>query len=99
MPVGQLDGGHGTFAVFAEKPHRIIGRTAFVIVAVTAVLGFLWHGSPSGFLYALLLAIMLKVRHPQPEQMEPLGTTRVIIAILTLVVFLLSFHPFPVTIS
>jgi hypothetical protein len=31
--------------------------------------------------------------------MEPLGTTRVIIAILTLVVFLLSFHPFPVTIS
>ena len=99
MPVGQLDGGHGTFAVFAEKPHRIIGRTAFVIVAVTAVLGFLWHGSPSGFLYALLLGIMLKVRHPQPEQMEPLGTTRVIIAIFTLLVFLLSFHPFPITIS
>lgn len=99
MPVGQLDGGHGTFAIFGERAHRILGRVAFVTMAVLAVLGFLWHGSPSGFLYTVLLAIMLKVRHPRPEDMEPLGTGRTWIAIVTLIVFGLCFWPFPITIG
>jgi len=99
MPVGQLDGGHGTYALFGQRAHRMIGWIAFVTVAVLAVLGFWWHGSPSGFLYAVLLGIMLKVRHPQPVQMEALGTKRVLIAILTLVVFALCFWPFPITLT
>jgi membrane-associated protease RseP (regulator of RpoE activity) len=99
MPVGQLDGGHGTFAVFGQRAHRIIGRAAFITVAVLAVLGWFWHGSPSGFLYAVLLGVMLKVRHPQPAVMEPLGTKRVAIAILTLIVFAVCFWPFPITIT
>ncbi|HEV7475469.1 MAG TPA: site-2 protease family protein, partial [Pyrinomonadaceae bacterium] len=28
MPVGQLDGGHGTFAVFGQRAHKLIGRFA-----------------------------------------------------------------------
>ena len=99
MPVGQLDGGHGTFAVFGGRAHKIIGRVAFVVLAVTAVLGFIWHGSPSGFLYTVLLAVMLKVRHPAPEEMEPLGRGRSIVAIVTLIVFVLSFVPFPITLT
>ncbi len=67
MPVGQLDGGHGTFAVFGHRAHKIIGRVAFVTTALLAVLGFIWYSSPSGFVYTVLLAVMLKVRHPQPE--------------------------------
>lgn len=99
MPVGQLDGGHGTFAVFGQHAHKIIGRLAFVTVAVMSVLGFVWHGSPSGFLYTVLLAVMLKVRHPAPEQMESLGRNRTIVAIITLLVFALSFVPFPITLN
>jgi membrane-associated protease RseP (regulator of RpoE activity) len=99
MPVGQLDGGHGTFAVFGQRAHKLIGRFAFVTVAVMSVLGFIWHGSPSGFLYTVLLAVMLWVRHPAPEQMEPLGTARVVVAVITLIVFALSFVPFPITIA
>ena len=99
MPVGQLDGGHGTFSLFGPRAHRIIGRVAFVSMAALAFLGFWWHGSPSGFLYAVLLAIMMKVPHPQPAVMEPLGTKRILIAILTLIVFVLCFLPFPITIS
>lgn len=99
MPVGQLDGGHGTFAVFGQRAHKLIGRLAFVTVAVMSVLGFIWHGSPSGFLYTVLLAVMLKVRHPAPEEMEPLGRGRIVVAIITLVVFVLSFVPFPITIT
>lgn len=99
MPVGQLDGGHGTFAVFGQRLHKLIGRLAFVIVAAMSVLGFIWHGSPSGFLYTILLAVMLKVRHPAPEEMEPLGKARIGIALITLLVFTLSFVPFPITIA
>jgi len=99
MPVGQLDGGHGTFSLFGRRAHKVIGRVAFVSMAVLALLGFWWHGSPSGFLYAVLLAVMMKVPHPQPAVMEPLGAKRILIAIATLIVFALCFLPFPITIS
>jgi membrane-associated protease RseP (regulator of RpoE activity) len=99
MPVGQLDGGHGTFALFGAWSHKWIGRVAFVATGAFAILGWFWHGSPSGFLYTVLLAVMLWVRHPLPHVMEPLGTKRVLIAILTLIVFALSFWPFPITIT
>jgi membrane-associated protease RseP (regulator of RpoE activity) len=99
MPVGQLDGGHGTFAAFGPRAHWWIGRIAFVTLAALSVLGYLWHGSPSGFVYVVLLAVMLRVRHPQPEQMEPLGALRIAIGIVTLIVFALCFLPFPITIT
>ena len=99
MPVGQLDGGHGTFAVFGQRLHKIFGRIAFTTMALMAVLGFVWYGSPSGFLYTVLLAVMLKVRHPAPEEWEPLGSARVVIGVITLIVFALSFVPFPITLT
>jgi len=99
MPVGQLDGGHGTFAIFGPRAHRIIARIAFATTAILAILGFWWHHSPSGFLYTVLLAVMLRVPHPAPAIMEPLGTKRTIIAIVTLLVFILCFWPFPITIT
>jgi len=99
MPVGQLDGGHGTFALFGARAHRIMGRVAFAVMATLAVLGFWLHGSPSGFLYAVLLGVMMRIPHPQPYTMEPLGTKRTAIAIVTLIVFILCFWPFPITIT
>jgi membrane-associated protease RseP (regulator of RpoE activity) len=99
MPVGQLDGGHGTFAAFGGVAHHWIGRVAFVTMVALSVLGYVWHGSPSGFLYVVLLAVMLRVRHPAPEQMEPVGMARVVVGVITLLVFALCFLPFPITIS
>jgi membrane-associated protease RseP (regulator of RpoE activity) len=99
MPVGQLDGGHGTFSVFGRTLHQWIGLMAFVLMAATSVLGWFWHGSPSGFVYVVLLAVMLRVRHPEPQHMEPLGPARIIIGIITLAVFVLCFLPFPITIT
>lgn len=99
MPVGQLDGGHGTFAVFGRSVHQLTGRIAFVSMAVLSLLGFVWYGSPSGFLYTVLLGVMLKVRHPEPGTMEPLGTKRLVVAVITLIVFALCFWPFPITIG
>jgi len=99
MPVGQLDGGHGTFAVFGAKAHRVLGLIAFFSVAVLAILGFLLYSSPSGFLYTVLLGVMLRVRHPPPAINDPLGTPRLVVAIITLLVFVLCFCPFPIAIS
>lgn len=99
MPVGQLDGGHGTFSIFGKSLHRWIGLAAFIAMAAISVLGWIWHGSPSGFVYVILLAVMLRVRHPQPQRMEPLGLARLIIGVLTLIVFALCFLPFPITVS
>jgi len=45
----------------------------------------------------VLLAVMLRVRHPPPEHNEPLGAKRLAIGVVTLIVFVLCFLPFPIT--
>jgi membrane-associated protease RseP (regulator of RpoE activity) len=97
MPVGQLDGGHGTFAMFGKRAHYWIGRALFVALVALSVFGWVQHGSPAWFAFILLLLVMLRVRHPEPQQMEPLGLARIIIGILTLIVFVLCFLPVPIT--
>jgi membrane-associated protease RseP (regulator of RpoE activity) len=100
LPVGQLDGGHAVFALFGTRAHAWVGRAGFVSMALVAVLGWRWHNSPGGFLYALLLFVMLRVPHPQAvDEHDSLGRPRLFVALVTLVVFLLSFVPFPLTIS
>ncbi|HYP52774.1 MAG TPA: site-2 protease family protein, partial [Pyrinomonadaceae bacterium] len=99
LPVGQLDGGHATFALFGARRHRLFGRVAFAVMLSLAVLGWFLHNAPSGFLYALLLFVMLRIRHPPVEDQHlPLGRARTVVAVVTLLVFLLSFIPFPITI-
>ncbi|MDX6268937.1 MAG: hypothetical protein QOD28_160 [Acidobacteriota bacterium] len=100
LPVGQLDGGHAVFAVFGKRTHAWVGRAGFVSMALLAVLGWQWHNSPGGFLYAVLLFVMLRVPHPRAEdELTPLGRARTLVALVTLAVFLLCFVLFPVSIS
>ncbi len=99
IPSGQLDGGHAIFAVFGEKIHRWTGRIAFSVMATLSILGLYFYGSPSGFLVAIILAIMMRIRHPQPFDQTPLDTKRKVIAFLTLVIFVLCFVPFPIQIN
>jgi membrane-associated protease RseP (regulator of RpoE activity) len=97
IPVGQLDGGHGVFAIFGKTAHYWIARAMFVGMVALSMLGWLWYGTPMWFLFVVLLAVMLRVGHPQPQQMEPLGLPRMIIGLVTLIVFILCFLPFPIT--
>jgi membrane-associated protease RseP (regulator of RpoE activity) len=99
MPVGQLDGGHATYALFGKRLHAWFGGVAFVLMTTLAVLGWFWYSSPSGFLYAVLLAVIMRIRHPQVlDETEPLGGRRMVVAAVTLAVFVLSFLPFPIKI-
>ncbi|NNE65317.1 MAG: site-2 protease family protein [Pyrinomonadaceae bacterium] len=99
IPSGQLDGGHAVFAVFGERIHRWTGRIAFVLMAFMSVLGLYLYNSPSGFLFAIILAVMLKIRHPKPLDTTPLDKKRIAIAILTLLIFVLCFVPIPLELT
>jgi membrane-associated protease RseP (regulator of RpoE activity) len=98
IPSGQLDGGHAIYAVFGEKIHRWTGRIAFVLMVALAIAGFYFYSSPSGLLFAVLLGIMMRIRHPEPLDDTPLDFKRIIVAILTLLIFVLCFSPFPIQI-
>lgn len=98
IPSGQLDGGHAIFAVFGKKIHRWTGRIAFILMALLSILGAYFFNSPSGFLIAILLGVMMRVKHPEPWDTSPIGAGRTIVAILTLLIFILCFTPFPIKI-
>jgi membrane-associated protease RseP (regulator of RpoE activity) len=100
LPVGQLDGGHAVYALLGGRAHKHVGRIAFLMMLVLAPLGWLWHGAPTSILYVALLFIMLRMPHPAPlDDCDPLGRARTLVGILTLLVFALSFLPFPLTIT
>ncbi len=96
IPSGQLDGGHAIYALFGETVHRWTGRIAFAAMVALSICGWIFYSSPSGILFTILLAVMLKVRHPEPLDTAPLNCPRILIAVLTLLIFVLSFMPFPV---
>ncbi len=99
IPSGQLDGGHALYAVFGARVHRSTGRIAFVVMATLSLLGWFIYNSPSGFLVTILLGIMMRIRHPQPWDDSPLDAKRKVVAALVLLIFILSFAPFPIRLS
>ncbi len=99
IPSGQLDGGHAIYAVFGEKVHYWTGRIGFVVMSVLSILGWIFYSSPSGFLVAILLGVMMRIRHPVPYDQRPLDTKRKLVALLTLVIFVLCFVPFPIQLN
>lgn len=99
IPSGQLDGGHAIYAVLGEKVHYWTGRVAFIVMATLSIVGFYFFNSPSGFLIAVILAVMMRIRHPRPWDQTPLDAKRKVIALLTLIIFVLCFVPFPIQIN
>lgn len=98
IPSGQLDGGHAIYAVFGERIHWWTGRIAFAAMALFSIAGFYFYNSPSGFLFAILLAVMMRIRHPEPLDDTPLDFKRKIVAWMVLLIFILCFVPFPIQI-
>ncbi len=99
FPVGQLDGGHVLYAVTGRRFHKWFSRITVLAVALLAVASFVFYGSPIWFLWTCVLLFLLKVGHPPLMEEEPLGTARIILAVVAALVFLLCFMPFPITIS
>jgi len=90
MPVGQLDGGHISYALFGENKHAILSR---VIVFLLGLIGvFIWHG----WLFWGGLLLLLGLRHPMPiDPFSQLDKKRKILGYLAFFIFFLCFTPMP----
>ncbi len=89
IPVGQLDGGHVLYAMF-PRYHRYVSLGCLGLLVICGLL--FWEG---WLIWALLLAF-LGFRHPPPfYSWVPLDSSRRVLGIITLVVFLLTFSPSP----
>lgn len=99
IPSGQLDGGHAVYAIFGKRVHSLTGKLAFLSMIALSVCGWIFYSSPSGILFTIILGIMLKIKHPEPLDDTPLNFPRIVVAVLTLLIFILCFVPFPVQVK
>jgi membrane-associated protease RseP (regulator of RpoE activity) len=96
FPVGQLDGGHVLYAITGRRVHKWVSAGTSLAVACLAIIAFVWYGSPIWFLWTVVLVFMTKVGHPPVIDEEPLGPTRLVLAVLAVIVFLLCFMWIPI---
>jgi membrane-associated protease RseP (regulator of RpoE activity) len=93
FPIGQLDGGHISYAVLGRR------STGVTIVMIGCLIG-LTFWSLSWAVWAGLMVLMLIAfgpRHPRtPDEDEPLDATRRRLALFAAVMFLLCFTPAPI---
>jgi membrane-associated protease RseP (regulator of RpoE activity) len=94
-PVGQLDGGHISYAVFGRRSSAItIGVTLLLLGMLTVSLGYLvWT------VLIVLMLIFLGPHHPRTmDEAEPLDRVRLGLALFAVVMFVLCFTLVPVEI-
>ena len=93
FPIGQLDGGHISYACFGSRSTQITLGGVVLVVALTSL-------SLSWIVWAGLMVLMLLMfgpRHPPTLDVHvPLDRTRRWIALGTLVIFALCFTPTPI---
>ncbi|MBM4288433.1 MAG: site-2 protease family protein [Deltaproteobacteria bacterium] len=89
IPVGQLDGGHVSYALFGDRSQQIakIFYGALILCGLVA-----WYG----WLFWAILLLFLGFVHPPPlHYWIPLDKKRRVIGYITIAVFLLTFMPAP----
>ncbi len=93
FPIGQLDGGHISYAVLGKR------STAVTIGAICGAIG-LTYFSTSWLVWTFLLIAMtvaMGPRHPRTiDEDIPLDRARIWLAVVALVVFVLCFTPNPI---
>jgi membrane-associated protease RseP (regulator of RpoE activity) len=90
MPIGQLDGGHISYAMFGRK-HGHLAIAAFV-----AMLGlsFFW---PGWVFWGIMILLLIRVKHPPVlDEHIPLDRRRLLIGLVTMLILLLTFMPQPI---
>ncbi len=93
FPIGQLDGGHISYAVLGRRSVYV----TFVAITIVATLGIF---TTSWVLFAVLTIVMLVVfgpRHPRVfDEHVRLDRTRLLLALFAVVMFVLCFTPAPI---
>ncbi len=93
FPIGQLDGGHVSYAVLGP-------RSTSVTVAMIGVVISLAYFSSSWIVWTILLLAMLAMfgpKHPRVfDEDVPLDRPRVLLALIAVAIFVLCFTPAPI---
>jgi membrane-associated protease RseP (regulator of RpoE activity) len=93
FPIGQLDGGHISYAVLGRRSSHV---TVAMVVAAVALTYF----SSSWLVWTVLMVLMLAFfgrHHPRTvDEDVPLDPLRVRLAIFALVIFVVCFTPAPI---
>jgi membrane-associated protease RseP (regulator of RpoE activity) len=93
FPIGQLDGGHISYAVLGR-------RSTWVTLAAVGCAVALTYFSSSWFVWTALIMLMLFFfgpRHPSTlDEQIPLDRGRVAVAVLALAIFVVCFTPAPI---
>jgi len=93
IPVGQLDGGHIAYALFGKRARLFFWPVIVTMIALVVITQtFMW-----GF-WALLLFILGRYYAEPLDDITPLDGRRRVLAITSLVLFLLVFVPIPLRI-
>jgi len=104
MPVGQLDGGHISYAMFGEK-HKYVAYFVFALLLIFGLVSLLPllginnnNGSLNWLIWALLIFFVIKIKHPPtfPGDDAPLDKKRMLIGWFTFFIFIVTFCPVPV---
>jgi len=90
FPIGQLDGGHILYA-FVGRRHKLLSRCFLGALVILALATRTW----SWLVWAVLL-FFFALRHPTIFDDTPLDRNRVLLGILALAVFLLTFTLIPI---
>jgi membrane-associated protease RseP (regulator of RpoE activity) len=91
--VGQLDGGHISYVLFGKQARRFF----WPAIGALVVLAFL-TGTNTWWLWVLLLFFFGRSYAQPLDDVTPLDPRRRTIAILTLLLFFLTFVPIPLQI-
>jgi membrane-associated protease RseP (regulator of RpoE activity) len=91
IPIGQLDGGHVSYAVFGARRHRWIGRAASGALLLLAIFSsFFW------LVWWFVTRSLIGLEHPPVRDQDPkLGGLRTAIAVISLLLLVLTFIPVP----
>ena len=93
LPFGQLDGGHLTYATLGDRSRHFSIATVAGAIAMCFV-SYSWL-----LMTAMMVAMLflLGPRHPRViDEYEPLGTGRIVIAVLALLMLIVCFTPAPI---
>ena len=89
LPVGQLDGGHVARAAFKNKARYI----SWAMVIVLLIFGIFYTG---WFFFVFILLLFIGTQHMPPlNEFTKLDRRDILIAIIILLIFILSFSPVP----
>ena len=96
MPIGQLDGGHITYAMFGGKSARIaiMGFLALILLNIVLISKF---DSYVYILWPLLILVFIKFKHPPTlNDSSAIGPLRKFLGYIAYIIFILCFSPMPI---